>query len=278
MRSGTSPGEDHQKQKTKPINKDFKDMIKALLVDDEAHSREALQGKLELFCPEVEIAGEAAKVAQALELLREYPVDLLFLDIDLDGESGFDILETLREEPELNPSVVFITAHDEFAIKAIKFSALDYLLKPIDPEELVKAVRRAEEQKGMPKNPDNLKVLMDNIRPNSDAPAKIMVPSSKGLQMVRIKDIIRLESSSNYTTFYPKEGKVLLSSRTLKEYDNLLQGYHFFRPHKSHLININYLVRYVQQEGGYLVMEDETRVPVANRKKEQLMNLLRSMS
>jgi len=278
MRSGTSPGEGHQKQKTKPLNKDFKYMIKALLVDDEAHSREALQGKLELFCPEVEIAGEAAKVAQALELLREYPVDLLFLDIDLDGESGFDILETLREEPELNPSVVFITAHDEFAIKAIKFSALDYLLKPIDPEELVKAVRRAEEQKGMPKNPDNLKVLMDNIRPNSDAPAKIMVPSSKGLQMVRIKDIIRLESSSNYTTFYPKEGKVLLSSRTLKEYDNLLQGYHFFRPHKSHLININYLVRYVQQEGGYLVMEDETRVPVANRKKEQLMNLLRSMS
>ena len=252
-------------------------MIKALLVDDEAHSREALQGKLELFCPEVEIVGEAAKVSQALEQLQNHLVDLLFLDIDLDGESGFDILETLREEPALHPSVVFITAHDEFAIKAIKFSALDYLLKPIDPEELVKAVRRAEEDKDRPKNPDNLKVLMDNIRTSPDAPAKIMVPSSKGLQMVRIQDIIRLQGSSNYTQFFPKDGKTLLSSRTLKEYENLLEGYHFFRPHKSHIINLEYLIRYVQHDGGYLVMEDESKIPVATRRKEQLLKLLKSM-
>ncbi|MDR9373737.1 MAG: LytTR family DNA-binding domain-containing protein [Schleiferiaceae bacterium] len=252
-------------------------MINALIVDDEAPSRDTLKGKLELFCPEVEVSGEAASVEQALTFLREKPVDLLFLDIDLDGGSGFDILTTLRDEESLNPAVVFITAHDEFAIKAIRFSALDYLLKPIDPEELVKAVRRAEEEKGIPRKASSLNVLMENIRQASGTPKKIVVPTSKGLYVVPIADIIRLESSSNYTVFQMYSEKPLMASRTLKEFDQMLEGYRFFRPHKSHLINLNFLVRYVPQEGGYLVMEDNAHIPVANRKKEPLMQELRKL-
>lgn len=252
-------------------------MIRVLIIDDEENSRDTLRGKLDLFCPEVEIAGEAGSVKEGIEAIQSHKPDAVFLDIKLAGESGFDILEEITKLPGVDPEIVFITAHDEFAIKAIKFSALDYLLKPIDPEELVKSVRKIEEQRGLPKKAASLNVLVENIRQASDSPKKIVVPTSDGMHVIKLSDIVRLESSSNYTTFHLKSEKSLLASKTLKEFDSMLTGYNFNRVHKSHLVNMNYLKRYVQTDGGYLILEDGSRIPVANRKKEQLLQTLKNL-
>ncbi len=252
-------------------------MIRVVIIDDEENSRETLRGKLDLFCPEVEVAAEAGSVKEGLEAINAESPDAVFLDIQLAGESGFDILEEFRDNDLEHPEIIFVTAHNEFAIKAIKFSALDYLLKPIDPEELVKAVRKVEETKGLPKNASNINVLVENIRQASDSPKKIVVPTSDGMHVIKLSDIIRLESSSNYTTFHLNNQKSLLASKTLKEFDNMLSGYNFQRIHKSHLVNMNYLKRYVQTDGGYLILEDGSKIPVANRKKEQLLNTLRNL-
>lgn len=252
-------------------------MIKVVIVDDEENSRESLRGKLDLFCPEVEISAEAGSVADGIEAINQHQPDAVFLDIKLAGESGFDILEQIRDSETLHPEIIFITAHDEFAVKAIKFSALDYLLKPIDPEELVKSVRKVEDEKGLPKKASSINVLVENIRQASDSPKKIVVPTSDGMHVIKLSDIIRLESSSNYTTFYLNNEKSLLASKTLKEFDNMLSNYNFHRVHKSHLVNMNYLKRYVQTDGGYLVLEDGAKIPVANRKKEQLLNTLKNL-
>jgi len=253
-------------------------MIRAIIIDDEENSRETLKGKIDLFCPEVEIAGEADNVEDGIKAISEADPDVVFLDIQLTGESsGFDILNEIGNNPEVNPEIIFITAHNEFAIKAIKFSALDYLLKPIDPEELVKAIRKAESRKGLPKKSANFNVLVENIRQASDSPKKIVVPTSDGMHVIRLSDIIRLESSSNYTTFYLNNEKSLLASKTLKEFDNMLSGYNFHRIHKSHLVNLNYLKKYVQTDGGFLVLEDGTKIPVANRKKEHLLSTLKNL-
>lgn len=251
-------------------------MLKALIIDDEQNSRVALKGKLDLFCPEIEIIGEAENVATALDVCEIKRPDLLFLDINLAGEDGFSILEHLRENASRMPEIIFITAHDEHAIRAIKFSAADYLLKPIDPEELVKAVRKVEAKRDVDPAP-KLNTLIENIRQASDSPKKIVIPSSDGLHVVKTADIMRCESSSNYTQFFLKTGKSMLASKTLKEFDAMLTPYNFERIHKSHLINMNYVKKYVQSDGGYVMMEDGSRIPVANRKKEQLVTLLRNM-
>ncbi len=251
-------------------------MLQSIIIDDEQNSRVALRGKLDLFCPELEIIGEAENVSDALELCEKSRPDLLFLDVNLAGEDGFDILEKLKDSTVRMPEIIFITAHDEHAIRAIKVSAADYLLKPIDPEELVKAVRKVEAKKDIDPAP-KLNTLLENIRQASDSPKKIVIPSSDGLHVVKIADITRCESSSNYTQFFLTNGKPMLASKTLKEFDAMLTPYNFERIHKSHLINMNYVKKYVQSDGGYVIMEDGSRIPVANRKKEQLVTLLRTM-
>lgn len=250
--------------------------MKAIIVDDEANSRDALKGKIKLFCPEIQLVGEAKDVSSAFQLCETTKPDLMFLDINLAGGSGFEILEQLIKEDIKVPDVIFTTAHDEYAIKAIKFSAIDYLLKPIDPEELVKAVRKVEAKMDFDSS-IKINALMENIRQATDSPKKIVIPSSDGLHIVRISEIIRCESNSNYTKFFLSKGKTMLASKTLKEFDLMLSGYSFERVHKSHLINMNFVKKYVQSDGGYLVMEDESKIPVANRKKEQLVQLLRTL-
>ncbi len=252
-------------------------MLKVAIIDDEENSRDALKGKLDLFCPEVEVCAEAETVKEGIEAITDHKPDAVFLDIKLAGESGFDILEEIKQLEDVHPEIIFITAHDEFAIKAIKFSALDYLMKPIDPEELVKAVRKAEEEKGLPKKSGNFNVLVENIRQASDSPKKIVIPTSEGMHVIKLSSIIRLESSSNYTTFHLSDNKSLLASKTLKEFDGMLTDYNFHRVHKSHLVNMNYLKRYVQTDGGYLVLEDGSKIPVANRKKEHLISTLKNL-
>jgi two-component system LytT family response regulator len=251
-------------------------MFKAIIVDDEANSREALKGKIKLFCPELDLIGEAEDVASAIKLCEINRPEILFLDVNLAGASGFEVLEQLMQSENKMPEVIFTTAHDEYAIKAIKFSAVDYLLKPIDPEELVKAVRKVEAKSDF--DPSlKLNALIENIRQATDSPKKIVIPSSDGLHLVRISEISRCESSSNYTQFHLSTGKTMLASKTLKEFDNILCDFNFERVHKSHLVNMNFVKKYVQSDGGYLVMEDGSKIPVANRKKEQLVQMLRAL-
>jgi two-component system LytT family response regulator len=233
---------------------------------------------LQLFAPEVEVCGEAAAVDEALQKVIDEQPDVIFLDINLSGENGFELLEKFQENQEAleeKPEVIFITAHDEYALRAIKFSALDYLLKPIDPEELVKAIRKLEEQKNQ--NGVSMGVLIENLRGGTGMPKRIVVPTYDGMHILKVSDIIRCESSSNYTNFLLKDAKPILASKTLKEYDILLSPYNFERIHKSHLINMAYVKRYVPSDGGYMIMEDDSRIPVANRKKEQLLKMIRSM-
>ncbi|GGH66510.1 MAG: response regulator transcription factor [Bacteroidetes bacterium] len=252
-------------------------MLKALIIDDEANSRAALKGKLELFCPDINPISEAGDIESALKEVIANKPDVMFLDVKLAGETGFELLERIhQEEITWNGEVIFTTAHDEFALKAIKFSALDYLLKPIDPEELVKAVRKVQQVSNeVPSG--NISVLLENFRSAAESPKKIVIPSSDGMHIIKVSDILRCESSSNYTQFVLKTGKNLLASKTLKEFDNMLTDHNFERIHKSHLVNMNYVKRYVQSDGGYVIMEDDSKIPVANRKKEHLMALLKAL-
>ncbi len=252
-------------------------MIQALLVDDEALARESLEKKLELFCPEVSIIGQASSLKEAITVLEDDWPQLIFLDIDLGQTSGFDLLEQLPSlaDDRALPEVIFITAHDEYAIRAIKFSALDYVLKPIDTEELVKAIRKFQEKHDQKPLGNSYDVLLENLRSVNSGPRRIMIPAGDGLQILKVSDIVRCESSSNYTYFYLNDGTRLMASKTLKEFDMLLSPYSFERIHKSHLVNLNYAIRYVTSDGGYLVLEDGSNIPVANRKKERLMRLFK---
>ncbi len=254
-------------------------MLKAIIVDDEAATRESLIGKLKLFTPEVEVAADVATIEEGLAAIQNEKPDLLFLDINLQGENGFELLEklgNLGDELEYKPEVIFVTAHDEYALRAIKFSALDYLLKPVDPEELVKAIRKYEEKRNLGGSA-GLGVLLENLRGGQHTPKRIVVPTYDGMHILRISEIIRCESSSNYTNFILQNAKPILASKTLKEYDLLLSPYNFERIHKSHLINMDFVKRYVPADGGYMIMDDGSRIPVANRKKDQLVKLIKSM-
>lgn len=252
-------------------------MFKALIIDDEANGRTTLRGKLEYYCPEIDNIDEAASVAEALEKIQSNQPDVLFLDIKLGGESGFELLEKLDPKVVGAIEIIFTTAHDEFALKAIKFSALDYLLKPIAIEELEVAVRKLKEKRATePGIEKNLKVLLENFKQTTEAHKKIAVSSSDGITILRVADIIRLESSSNYTNFFLKDGSKLLASKTLKEFDTMLSGNtNFERIHKSHLVNMDFVRKYLQADGGYIVLEDGMKIPVANRKKEELLKKIK---
>lgn len=251
-------------------------MISALIIDDEENSRSSLRGKLSLFCPDVNPVHEADDIATGLAALENFRPDVLFLDVQLAAETGFELLEKAQNEGVTwSGALVFTTAHDEYALKAIKFSALDYLLKPIEPEELVRAVRKVQ-QRAKGDDGKGINVLIENMK-TQNMPKKIIIPSSEGLHIVNVSDILRCESSSNYTEFIMREGKNLLASKTLKEFDIMLSDYNFERIHKSHLVNMDCVKRYIHSDGGYLIMEDDSRIPVANRKKEYLMSLLRSL-
>lgn len=257
-------------------------MIKAFIIDDEAAACEALAGKIKLFCPEVKILGTAHDFDSALDKISHHCPDLIFLDIHLADRSGFDVVEALHKDDSFenyNPEIIFITAHDEYAIRAIKISALDYLLKPVDPEELVMAVRKYQDKKKTNDTitNDSYDILLENLRVNNENPKKIVVPASDGMHVVRISEIVRCESNSNYTIFILSKNRRLVASRTLKDFDLMLTPYYFERIHKSHLINLNFVKKYVPSDGGYVLMEDMSTIPVANRKKERLITLLRSV-
>lgn len=246
-------------------------MLRALLVDDENKSRESLKILLEDFCENVEVVGMASSVKEALELFEKSNPDVVFLDIRINKETGFDFLSQVKYH---DFQVIFTTAYSEYAIDAIKFSALDYLLKPINIEQLREAIAKAEKAIKQTSFKDKIEFLLQNFKADNTENFKLVLPTADGLMFINFKDVLYCEASGNYTIFHMRDGKKYIVSKTLKEYDELLTGYHFFRIHNSFLINLREIKKYVKGEGGYVIMSNEQYLDVSKRKKEVFLNKL----
>lgn len=247
--------------------------LKAIIVDDEKHSRETLKNLLENFCKNVDVVGLAATVNEALDLIPKSQPDVVFLDIELQSGTGFDILTQL---PEINFEVIFTTAFDQYAIKAVKFSSLDYLLKPIDLEELQQAVEKAKQAKDKIEYNKQLKTLLQNI--NQPKLSKICLATSDGFEFINTETIIYCEAGGSYTTFVLSEGKKILVSKHLKEYESLLTDSHFMRVHNSYLINLKEVKKFVKSDGGYIVMNNDDIVSISRNKKDEFLEAMQQLA
>jgi len=247
-------------------------MKKALIIDDEQRTRELIAKMIESFDLGIEAIPRGENVKSGLEAIASIQPDLVFLDIQMPDGTGFDLLKAV---PEKNFEVIFITAHEEFAIKAIKFSALDYILKPVDPEELRAAVERALESMNAEVEPQQFEALQNNIQPNQKR--RLVLKTQESVHVVDLDQIIRCEADRNYTSFFLKEGRKILVSRTLKDYETLLTGHNFLRVQQSHLINLNYVDRYDKGNGGAVVMKDGSEVPLSPAKRDIFFQILENL-
>lgn len=236
--------------------------IKTFIVDDEDDARSTLRSFLTSYCPQVEIIGEADGVIDAYRKVMASNPDLVLLDIQMDDGTGFDFLEKIR-----NPkfSVIFTTAYDEYAIKAFKYSAIDYLLKPIDPDELIEAIGKIE----VGGQSQQIIELVEQKKTGTFD--RITLSSHDGITIVKLKNIGRLESDSNYTHFFLTTGEKITVPKSLIEYEKILPESQFFRTHQSHIVNLDYVKKYVKEDGGYILMEDGSEVLVARRRKEDFL-------
>jgi two-component system, LytTR family, response regulator len=248
-------------------------MLNIIIIEDEQKVLDTIVEILNKHC-KVNIIGAANSVATATQLLQENSPDLVLLDVNLPDGTSFDILNQLEEH---NFGIIFITAFEEYALKAIKFSALDYLLKPINYLELVDAIKRAEKSFEKDKNDIKLKALLSNIRSFSDNLKKVVLNTAESIYLIDIQDVTRCNSDGSYTVFYLADGRKIMVSKVLKEYAEMLEDYGFIRVHKSHLININHLERIEKNNGYFVVMKDKAEVPVSVRKREKLVSILNSL-
>jgi len=241
--------------------------MNALIIEDEPQAISALKQELSLHCPEVTILDTAQNVVDGISKVKQHQPDLIFLDIQLSDGLGFDILQ---EFDRINFKIIFTTAYSQYAIKAIKFSALDYLLKPIDATELKKAVAKSTEQNQSKIN-KKIELFLHNQNNNNK---RIALQTSDGVFIHEVTTIIRCNSEGNYTHIHFTDGSKLLIAKTMKEFDELLSPYNFERIHHSHLINMNHLNSYINKDGGYVVMSDKKTLPVAQRKKSEFLKKL----
>ena len=244
--------------------------MKTIIIDDEPKARENLTYLLKENCPSVKIVDDKGTVNEGLLSIQKHQPDLLFLDVQMCGETGFDLLEQLKT---IDFEVIFTTAHHEYALKAFKFSAVDYLLKPIVIDELKNAVHRASKRTAQ-QSQTRIQMITETIKNQQNGFDKIALPSADGFLFVKRDDIIRCESTDNYTNFYLNNGSKIMVSKTLKHFDDLLSPHNFFRVHQSHLINLVHLKQYHKGEGGYAIMTDDSSVMVSRRKKAEFLERL----
>lgn len=245
-------------------------MITAIIVDDEPFCCETLATLLERYCPQVKLLDICNSASAALQSIARKKPDILFLDIEMPFMNGFELLEKL---PETDFKLIFTTSYDQYAIKAFKFSAFDYLLKPIEREQLVKAMQKAETQMSHPL-PQQIELLLQKLNHPALPINKIAIPTMEGLQMVFVDSIISCQADSNYTILHLKNKQKIIASRTLKEIEEMLQDYSFVRVHHSSLANLNEVEKYIKGEGGYMLMSDGTTVDVSRSRKEMLLKKL----
>jgi two-component system, LytTR family, response regulator len=249
--------------------------IGTIVIDDESNGRDILTALLEKFCPSLEMMGTADTAASGIRLIIERKPQLVFLDINMPGQTGF---EMLQQFDAIDFEVIFVTAHDNYALKAFKFSAIDYILKPIDLEDLKTAVKKAEEKLAFKVKPkERYNEFFNNIKNIQNPFDKLGLATRDGLIFIKISDIIRCESDVNYTWFYLEKGEKILASKTLKDFEEMLDEYNFYRVHKSHLVNLAHLKRYIKGEGGSVIMSDNSEVEVSRRNKEGLMKRLQQI-
>ena len=244
-------------------------MIRVVVIDDIEKFRKNIIQDLHDYCDNIEVVGEGDGVINGAKIINETKPDLVFLDIQINQGTAFDLLEVIGE---IDFKIIFTTASDEYAIKAFKLSAIDYLLKPIDTDELQAAVKKFEEG-----NKDDYGLLSDNVKETASENKRLALHSQDKIDIVEIGTIVRCESSVNYTTFYFENGKNILVTKTLKEFDRMLSDFGFYRVHQSHLINLNYLKEYIKTDGGYLLMKNGTSVPISTRKKSSVLKLLKGV-
>jgi two-component system LytT family response regulator len=255
------------------ITKIASNLSRTLIIDDEAHVRETLIHLLKDYCPQVKVVGEADSVASGITAIREKRPELVLLDIKMGDGTGFNLLEHFDTIPF---RVIFITAHEQHAIEAFRFSAVDYILKPVNPEKLADAVERAEKMVQQTFL-TQLDALRENLNPLDPKNKKIVIKTADNIYLLNTRDIINCESDGCYTVIEPaNEGKIIVS-RVLKEFDELLSGFGFFRVHRSHLINLQHIKRLEKQEGGYVVMSNDRKIPLSPRGRERLLELFEEL-
>ena len=247
-------------------------MRKVLIIDDENRTRELIAKMIDSFGLDVKAIPEGENVQSGIEAIQKHQPDIVFIDIQMPDGTGFDVLRSIENK---NFEVIFITAHEEFAIKAIKFSALDYLLKPVDTNELRSALEKALVRLADNAEPHQFEALQKNILPNEKR--RLVLKTQESVHVVELDQIIRCEADRNYTSFFLQDDKKILVSKTLKEYEILLTGYNFLRVQQSHLININYVDRYDKKNGGAVVMKNGAEVPLSPAKRELFFKKLENM-
>ncbi len=245
-------------------------MLSIVVIDDEPKARETIINILGLGTANVSVIGEAGDVESGFEIINRLKPDVVLLDINLPDGTGFDLL---KKFDKILFKIIFITAHEEYAVRAFKFSALDYILKPVTAGNLFQAIERANTTK----QKEDTEVKLSTFLSNLNKIKKIVLKTAESIHIINIKEIVRCEADVNYTTFYLVNGEKLFVSRPLKGYSEMLNSMGFYRTHQSHLVNLDHISRYDKMDGGHLVMIDESIVPVSSRKKEELFKLFERM-
>ncbi len=246
-------------------------MINAIIIDDEITGLESLQLSIEKYCPDVAIKGIFNSPEKGIEGIKNLKPDLVFLDIQMPAMSGFDVLKNVSP---VTFDVIFVSAYDQYAIKAIKFSALDYLLKPVDVDELIQAVKKVKDRLNNKTNVHHYQSVLNNIQIRSGKIDKLAVPSAEGINFFNTQDIIYCKADGSYTTIILTNNQSFLVSKNLKDFESILSESGFCRVHHSYIINLRHVQKYIKGEGGYVILTDNHHVDISRRKKEEFLALL----
>ncbi len=246
-------------------------MIRTLLIDDEADGREALKLAVEKYCPEVSVQGVYETPEQGLAAIQTLKPALVFLDVQMPHMSGFDLLQQLSP---VTFEVIFVTAHDQYAIKAIRFSALDYLLKPVDVEDLIHAVGKVQQRLQQQNSTHQYQSVLNNIQYSARKIERLAVPTLEGIEFYDTDDIVYCQADGNYTRLFLKGKPTQLVSKNLKDFESLLSASGFCRVHHASLINMKHIQKYVKGEGGYVILTDNHHADISRRKKEEFLRML----
>lgn len=244
-------------------------MIKAVIIDDEQKAVKSIELIVKEYCPNVSILGSASSAAEGIQLIAETKPDLVFLDVEMPQGNGFEMLDkiTVRDF-----DVIFITAYNHYAMKAIKFSAVDYILKPIDIYEFISAVNKIEGNRDKGHATTDFEVLLNNLR--ADKPTRLAVPITEGVEFVDPKNIIYINADRSYSEIFISNSKKMVVSKSLMDFQELLSDFDFFRIHKSHLINLEHVKKFIRTDGGYAEMSNGERIMISRRKKEEFIEVM----
>jgi two-component system LytT family response regulator len=248
-------------------------MLRTVIIDDEDHVRETIERLLAMHCPQVKLVGEAISVKSGLKVISNLHPQLVILDIRMDDGTGFDLLHKFET---IDFKIIFITAYEKYAVQAFKFAAIDFLLKPVNPEELTDAIKRAETlvQEHFQ---SQLQTLEENLKTDIRQKKKIVLKTQENIHLVDLQNITHCESDGCYTYVHTLGGDHILISKTLREFDDMLSDSGFYRVHKSYLINLSQIKRFDKQEGGYIILNNDCKIPVASRKREELLELFEKL-